>query len=97
MATPREVKVGVFVLIGLIAMGIVVFLIGDVRSLFSRKHDYRVVVDSVEGLKRGGMVRMGGIDVGSVTTVGYSFAYFSANRAGPKNKKSRKQTMANAR
>jgi phospholipid/cholesterol/gamma-HCH transport system substrate-binding protein len=72
MPTAREIKVGAFVLIGLVLVGIVIFLIGDERQLFSSRVVYQVVFDDVEGLKKGSTVRMGGIDVGSVESVGYS-------------------------
>jgi phospholipid/cholesterol/gamma-HCH transport system substrate-binding protein len=72
MAIGREVKVGVFVLIGLIAAGIVVFLIGDERRLFSRHIECDTSFSDVQGLKVGAAVRMDGIDVGTVTRVGHS-------------------------
>ncbi len=72
MATPREVKVGAFVLLGLFAMGTVIFMIGEERQLFQKKADYQIVFTDVEGLKRGSPVRMGGVDVGSVARVAYS-------------------------
>ena len=72
MATSRDVKVGAFVLAGLAAMAIVIFLIGDERGLFNRKQEFRIVFDDVEGLKRGSPVQMGGIDVGSVSGIRYS-------------------------
>lgn len=72
MPTAREIKVGVFVLLGLVLVGIVIFLIGDERQLFASKVFYQVVFDDVEGLKKGSTVRMGGIDVGAVEAVGYS-------------------------
>ncbi|MCA9627397.1 MAG: MCE family protein [Myxococcales bacterium] len=71
MSTPREVKVGLFVLAGLIVSGIVVFLIGDERGLFKSTDPYSVRFSDVQGLKRGSPVRMGGLDIGSVTEVAY--------------------------
>jgi phospholipid/cholesterol/gamma-HCH transport system substrate-binding protein len=70
--TRREVKVGAFVLAGLIVVGIVVFMIGDERQLFERKVEYQSVFEDVQGLTRGSPVRMGGVSVGSVLDVGYS-------------------------
>jgi phospholipid/cholesterol/gamma-HCH transport system substrate-binding protein len=72
MGIAREVKVGAFVLTGLLAMGIVIFLIGDERGLFNAKVNYQIIFGDVQGLKSGSMVRMGGVDVGSVTKVHYS-------------------------
>ncbi len=72
MFDSREIKVGAFVLAGLCLIGLVIFLIGDERQMFSKKIPYEIVFDDVQGLKRGSTVRMGGIDVGSVSHVGYS-------------------------
>lgn len=72
MVGKREIKVGAFVLIGMIVVGIVVFLIGDERQGFKRKVEYQAIFDDVQGVKRGSTVRMGGVDVGSVNEVRYS-------------------------
>jgi phospholipid/cholesterol/gamma-HCH transport system substrate-binding protein len=72
MVSSREVKVGLFVILGLVFVGLVVFLIGDERQVFSSKVTFRAIFDDVEGLKSGSSVRMGGIDVGTVSTVGYA-------------------------
>ncbi len=72
MALKREIKVGLFVLVGMIVFGLVIFLIGDERQAFERKETYRAIFDDVQGLKRGSTVRMGGVDVGAVTGVRYS-------------------------
>jgi len=72
MVSSREVKVGLFVMLGLVFVGLVVFLIGDERQVFSSKVTYRAIFDDVEGLKTGSSVRMGGIDVGTVSSVGYA-------------------------
>jgi len=68
---PREVKVGAFVGFGLAVAGFVVFLIGDERRAFEPKNTYEVIFDDVQGLTRGSPVRMGGLDVGQVSSVGY--------------------------
>lgn len=72
MVSAREVKVGIFVILGLLFVGLVVFLIGDERQVFSSKVSFRAIFDDVEGLKTGSSVRMGGIDVGTVESVGYA-------------------------
>ncbi|HEY6562568.1 MAG TPA: MlaD family protein [Polyangiaceae bacterium] len=68
----REIKVGSFVLAGLIVSAGVIFLIGDERKLFEKKQEYQSVFRDVQGLKGGSPVRMGGVDVGTVSTVSYS-------------------------
>jgi phospholipid/cholesterol/gamma-HCH transport system substrate-binding protein len=72
MVSRREIKVGAFVLAGLIVVGVVIFMIGDERQLFERKVEFKSVFEDVQGLTRGSPVRMGGVSVGSVQDVGYS-------------------------
>ncbi len=72
MAMSREVKVGAFALSGLIVMGLVIFLIGDARRLFSSSDEYYATFQDIEGLKPGSPVRMGGLDVGRVQRVDYA-------------------------
>ncbi len=72
MVTSRDIKVGAFVLLGLLLAAVVVFLVGDERQLFSSKVTFHSAFDDVQGLKRGSTIRMGGIDIGSVESVGYS-------------------------
>lgn len=71
MATSREVKVGAFVLLGLVIVGLVIFLIGDERALFQPHTQFRTSFQDVQGLTRGSPVRMGGVGVGRVDSVGY--------------------------
>lgn len=71
MGTPREIKVGAFVLIGLIGIGLVVFLIGDEQSLFQKHTSFKTSFQDVQGLTRGSPVRMGGVGVGRVDSIGY--------------------------
>lgn len=71
MAISREMKVGAFVLAGLIGAGGIVFLIGDNRSLFDSKVVFKAQFDDVQGVKPGSTVRMGGVDIGAVSKVEY--------------------------
>lgn len=71
MATSREIKVGAFVLAGLCVVGLVIFLIGEERRAFAAKETYFSVFQDVQGLRRGSPVRMGGVDIGSVSEVAY--------------------------
>jgi phospholipid/cholesterol/gamma-HCH transport system substrate-binding protein len=72
MATSKEMKVGVFVLAGLIVAGIVIFLIGDEKRLFDSKVTYHTSFSDVQGLKSGAPVRLGGIDIGTVYRVAHA-------------------------
>ena len=71
MAVSREIKVGVFVFLGFIGAAAIIFLIGDNRSLFDPKVPFRVEFTDVQGVKPGSTVRMGGLDIGSVSKVEY--------------------------
>ncbi len=71
MSVVREVKVGVFVLAGMCVLGAVIFLIGEERRAFASKGEYQAVFNDVQGLRRGSPVRMGGVDIGSVSEVSY--------------------------
>lgn len=67
----RQLRVGIFVLFGLVLAGIAVFVIGDTRKLWEAKVTFHAAFQDVAGLKPGAPVRMGGLDIGSVTAVGH--------------------------
>jgi len=71
MAFRREFKVGAFMLVSFAMIGLVIFMIGEERRAFSDKQTYFSVFQDVQGLRRGSPVRMGGVDIGSVSDVGY--------------------------
>lgn len=71
MNVARDLKVGIFVLAGLVFAGVVVFLIGDERRLFSSSVTFKARFHDVQGLKTGAPIRMGGIDIGHVEGVAY--------------------------
>lgn len=72
VAVKREIKVGIFVLLGLIVAGAIIFMIGDERRVFDKHFRLHVAFDDVAGLKPGAPVRMGGVDVGTVDGVKFS-------------------------
>ena len=67
----RNIRVGIFVLGGLIFSGLVIFLIGDERRLFETATSFKATFSDVQGLKADAPIRMGGVDVGHVASVGY--------------------------
>jgi phospholipid/cholesterol/gamma-HCH transport system substrate-binding protein len=71
MNRSRDIKVGLFVLAGLLFSALVIFLIGDERRFFNSSIRINTTFSDVQGLKAGAPVRMGGIDVGTVKKVGY--------------------------
>ena len=68
----RDIKVGLFVALSLVILGVVVFLIGEERKLFDSHQEVKAEFKDVKGLSRGSPVRMGGVDIGSVSDVGYA-------------------------
>jgi phospholipid/cholesterol/gamma-HCH transport system substrate-binding protein len=68
----RDKKVGIFVAFGIAILVVVVFLIGDNRRIWDSKVTYTTTFKDAAGLKSGAPVRMGGVDIGLVTRVGYS-------------------------
>jgi phospholipid/cholesterol/gamma-HCH transport system substrate-binding protein len=64
--------VGLFVGLGLALTMAAVFLIGETRGLWQSKGDFTTAFQNVSGLKPGAPVRMGGLDIGSVTAVNHS-------------------------
>lgn len=68
----RSVKVGIFVLLGVVMLGAIVFFIGDSRNMWEAKLKYQAAFKDVSGMKPGSPVRMGGVDIGDVYTVGHA-------------------------
>lgn len=68
----RQLKVGIFVLLALSLCGLAIFLIGDSNRIWASKVSYRAAFTDVAGLRPGSPVRMGGLDIGSVQSVGHA-------------------------
>ncbi|MCL2451259.1 MAG: MlaD family protein, partial [Polyangiaceae bacterium] len=68
----KELKVGIFVIVGGGLLLLAVFLIGQTTRMWEARTDYVAAFQDVGGLKPGSPVRMGGVDIGSVTSVAYS-------------------------
>jgi phospholipid/cholesterol/gamma-HCH transport system substrate-binding protein len=72
MATSKEMRVGAFVLAGLIIVGVVIFLIGDEKRAFEAKVIFHTSFGDVQGLRAGAPVRLGGVDIGAVSRVAHA-------------------------
>jgi phospholipid/cholesterol/gamma-HCH transport system substrate-binding protein len=68
----RELRVGIFVCVGIGLMMLAVFLIGATMRMWEARYEYQTAFRDVGGLKPGSPVRMGGLDIGTVTSVNYS-------------------------
>jgi phospholipid/cholesterol/gamma-HCH transport system substrate-binding protein len=65
-STARSLKVGIFVTVGLGALFVLVFLLGQKQGMFQRKLHLRASFDNVAGLMVGTPVRLAGMNVGVV-------------------------------
>lgn len=64
-----DLRVGLFVMLGLVLLTVVVFLIGQERRLFDRQVYLKAKFPNVAGLKVGGAVRLAGFDIGIVSAI----------------------------
>lgn len=69
MATTAENKVGIFVILGFIALIIVVFVIGGNRSVFSSTYELKVLFKQVQGISKGSVVQLVGLPIGNVSRI----------------------------
>lgn len=66
-AGSREAIVGAFLAMALIVLAVGIMAVGGESRVFSKKASYRVVFPSTDGLLVGSPVKMGGVQVGTVT------------------------------
>src|ERR1700761_524684 len=71
MKIARELRVGAFVILGLVLTMLTIFIIGNARRLWEPRVAYLTAFHDVAGLKPGAPVRMGGLDIGEVKSVGH--------------------------
>jgi phospholipid/cholesterol/gamma-HCH transport system substrate-binding protein len=96
----RTLKVGVFVFFAIVLATIAVFVIGDNRRVWDSKVTYYVAYDDVLGIKPGSVVRMGGLDIGSVSDVKHkedakdSRVYVTLSVAREEKERIRRATIA---
>ncbi|NCS80916.1 MAG: hypothetical protein COT22_02625 [Ignavibacteria bacterium CG08_land_8_20_14_0_20_37_9] len=60
------IRLGIFILIGSILFLVAVFLLGNKQSLFSSTFEVKAYFSTIEGLRKGALVRLSGIEVGNV-------------------------------
>ncbi len=65
----ENIKLGIFVLAGLLALIVALYLIGKDINLFSKSYTLKVRFDNVSGLMLGNNVRYAGIQVGTVKEI----------------------------
>lgn len=67
--TFNNIKLGAFVLVGLIFLLLILYMIGKNRTMFGGNYKLRARFENVQGLKSGNNVRYAGIDIGTVEKV----------------------------
>src|SRR5690606_26296135 len=72
MPKGTELRVGIFVLTSVLIGGAIAFSVGSESNLFDSKTTYRVVFDTVSGLRAGSPVQIAGVAVGSVQSVDFT-------------------------
>lgn len=70
-----ELKVGVFITVGLVLILVSILVLGSTESLLVRKNRYTSHFVNVEGLIPGAKVVMGGLQVGTVSNVEFDPAH----------------------
>ena len=76
-----DVKVGIFVVLGIAMTFLSLFVIGQERKLWQRSAHLKARFSNVAGLKVGGQVRLSGISVGIVSKIELPFLDPSADAA----------------
>ena len=66
-----EIKVGIFIAVGLGLIMTAILLLGGTESLFARKNRYTAHFQNVEGLISGAKVILGGVPVGTVDAISF--------------------------
>ena len=74
-----EIKVGVFVVSGVVLLGFFVFIIGDLATIFEPGYRLRVLFDSANGITDGSPVQYAGVEVGKVQSVSIVYPQDQAN------------------
>lgn len=72
--TRLELKVGIFVFIGLIILVMFILLIGDFRTWVKGYNRISFTFNFVNGVKLGAPVRFAGVDIGEVRDIGFVFS-----------------------
>jgi len=68
-STRQEIKVGLFAFIGLILFLLSIVLLGGDKFFFTRSYNLKVRLNQVQGLGRGSVVTLTGVQVGNVEEI----------------------------
>lgn len=67
----NQIKVGLFLTIGIFTMGISIFMMGSNKSIFQKTISLNAYFDSAQGLNRGGVVSLAGVKVGNIDLIDF--------------------------
>jgi len=66
----QEIKIGLFLAVGLIILAVFIFVVGDISTMFEKKgYTLYTHFDTVAGLEKKTVVRMAGVKVGAVKAI----------------------------
>lgn len=68
----HEVKVGIFTLFGVVLFCISIILLGGDKMFFTRMYQLKVRLPQVQGLARGSVVSLSGLQIGNVDEIGFT-------------------------
>src|SRR5688500_19159767 len=66
-----ELKVGVFVFVGILALGAMIIILGSKQDMFARQYPLWTEFKEVSGLAVGAPVRLAGVNVGIVDRIDF--------------------------
>ncbi len=67
----NQVKVGLFLTIGILITAISIFLMGSNKSIFQKTIALHTYFDSAQGLTKGGVVSLAGVKVGNIDMIDF--------------------------
>ena len=67
--TSQKIRLGLFVIIGLLLFILAIYFIGDKQKMFGKTNHLEAVFNNVNGLQLGNNVRYSGINVGTVRAI----------------------------
>ncbi|MFV5689383.1 MlaD family protein [Flavobacterium sp. ZT3R25] len=67
--TSQKIRLGIFVIIGIIIFILAVYFIGDKQKMFGKTNHLNAIFNNVSGLQLGNNVRYSGINVGTVRAI----------------------------
>ncbi len=65
----NEIRAGIFLLFSFAILVVMVFAVSDIKSLFKKKKEVRVLFSSSEGIEKNAPVRYSGMKIGKVESV----------------------------